>query len=97
MTSEDIWPPKDTWVGAWLLVICALVTCMIVVGGATRLTDSGLSITEWNFMKHLIPPMSDARWAEEFALYQRTTEFQNSISCSAPLPRCRMPLAPWRP
>jgi len=77
MSRDDIWPPKDNWVGAWLLVICALVTCMILVGGATRLTDSGLSITEWNFMKHFIPPMSDARWAEEFALYQRTTEFQN--------------------
>jgi cytochrome c oxidase assembly protein subunit 15 len=49
---------------------------MILVGGATRLTDSGLSITEWNLSKGLTPPLTDARWAEEFALYQRTTEYQ---------------------
>jgi cytochrome c oxidase assembly protein subunit 15 len=76
MTSEDIWPPRDRSVGVWLLVICVLVTAMILVGGATRLTDSGLSITEWNFMKHFVPPLGDAAWAEEFALYQRTLEYQ---------------------
>ncbi len=67
---------RDAWVGAWLLVICALVLAMIVVGGATRLTDSGLSITEWDLGKGLTPPLSDARWAEEFALYRQTTEYQ---------------------
>jgi len=76
MTSEDIWPPRDRWVGAWLAVICVLVTVMIVVGGATRLTDSGLSITEWDFMKHFAPPLSETSWAREFALYQRTMEYQ---------------------
>ncbi|QGZ95271.1 COX15/CtaA family protein [Terricaulis silvestris] len=77
MASDDIWPPRDKWVGIWLLVICALVTCMILVGGATRLTDSGLSITEWNVMKHFVPPMNETAWAQEFALYQRTLEYQN--------------------
>ncbi len=77
MGSEDIWPPRERWVGVWLLVICALVFAMIMVGGATRLTDSGLSITEWNFMKHVIPPMSDEAWVQEFALYQRTMEYQS--------------------
>jgi cytochrome c oxidase assembly protein subunit 15 len=76
MGSEDIWPPRERWVGIWLIVICALVTTMILVGGATRLTDSGLSITEWNFMKHVVPPMSEAAWRQEFALYQRTMEYQ---------------------
>jgi cytochrome c oxidase assembly protein subunit 15 len=76
MTAEDIWPPRERWVGIWLLVVCALVLAMILVGGATRLTDSGLSITEWNFMKHLVPPLTAEGWAEEFALYQRTTEYQ---------------------
>jgi cytochrome c oxidase assembly protein subunit 15 len=76
MASEDIWPPRDKWVGIWLVVICVLVTAMIVVGGATRLTDSGLSITEWNFMKHFVPPLSEAGWQQEFALYQRTMEYQ---------------------
>ena len=76
MTSEDIWPPRAPAVGWWLLCVCVLVFAMIMVGGATRLTDSGLSITEWDFMKHFVPPLSDAAWGEEFALYQRTMEYQ---------------------
>ncbi len=76
MSAEDIWPPRERWVGIWLLVVCALVLAMILVGGATRLTDSGLSITEWNFMKHFAPPLTAEGWAEEFALYQRTHEYQ---------------------
>jgi len=76
MASEDIWPPRERWVGVWLLLICALVFAMVMVGGATRLTDSGLSITEWNFMKHVIPPLSERAWMHEFALYQRTMEYQ---------------------
>lgn len=63
-------------VGVWLLAVCALVYAMVLVGGATRLTDSGLSITEWNFAKQVFPPMSDAAWAEEFALYRQTGEYQ---------------------
>ncbi len=76
MGSEDIWPPRERWVGVWLIVVCALVFAMIMVGGATRLTDSGLSITEWDFMKHVIPPTSEEAWVQEFALYQRTMEYQ---------------------
>jgi cytochrome c oxidase assembly protein subunit 15 len=76
MSSEDIWPPRQRLVGIWLLVICAFVFAMIMVGGATRLTDSGLSITEWNFMKHVVPPLNETAWAQEFALYQRTMEYQ---------------------
>lgn len=74
--TEDVWPPRAPWVGAWLLVICALVLAMILVGGATRLTDSGLSITEWDLGKGLTPPLTQERWEEEFALYQRTMEYQ---------------------
>ncbi|MCL4713954.1 MAG: COX15/CtaA family protein [Hyphomonadaceae bacterium] len=80
MTSDDIWPPREVWVGRWLLVICALVVAMILVGGATRLTDSGLSITEWDLGKGLTPPLTESRWSEEFALYQRTVEFQEQNS-----------------
>lgn len=76
MSAEDTWPPRARWVGRWLLVICLLVFAMIMVGGATRLTDSGLSITEWNLEKGLTPPLTEQRWQEEFALYQRTTEYQ---------------------
>jgi heme a synthase len=76
MQVEDIWPPRQRLVGIWLLIICALVFAMIMVGGTTRLTDSGLSITEWNFMKHVIPPMNEAAWQQEFLLYQQTMEYQ---------------------
>src|SRR5690554_5330932 len=69
-------PKPDRGVAAWLFAICALVAAMILVGGATRLTDSGLSITEWDFVKGVTPPATAERWAEEFALYQRTTEYQ---------------------
>ncbi|MGE0595559.1 MAG: COX15/CtaA family protein [Hyphomonadaceae bacterium] len=68
--------PRDIGVGVWLVVVCVFVLAMILVGGATRLTDSGLSITEWDLGKGLTPPLSDARWSEEFALYQRTAEYQ---------------------
>ncbi|MDZ4392180.1 heme A synthase [Cypionkella sp.] len=60
----------------WLLVIFALVALMIVVGGLTRLTDSGLSITEWKPVTGAIPPLNDADWATEFAKYQASPEFQ---------------------
>lgn len=76
MSAEDTWPPRAPAVGWWLVVVCALVAAMILVGGATRLTDSGLSITEWNLEKGLTPPLTEARWAEEFGLYQRTMEYQ---------------------
>ncbi len=67
---------RDPLVGAWLLAVCVLVACMVLVGGATRLTDSGLSITEWDFAKHFVPPLTAEGWRDEFALYQRTTEYQ---------------------
>lgn len=63
-------------VGLWLLAICALVYAMVLVGGATRLTDSGLSITEWNFVKGVWPPMDASAWDQEFALYKATPEYQ---------------------
>lgn len=67
-------------VSNWLLIVAALVVCMIVVGGTTRLTDSGLSITEWKPISGAIPPITQSDWEEEFRLYQRTTEFQEQNS-----------------
>ena len=61
---------------AWLMLIFMLVATMIVVGGLTRLTDSGLSITEWKPVTGAIPPMDDAAWAVEFGKYQASPEFQ---------------------
>lgn len=64
----------------WLISLFLLVFLMILVGGATRLTDSGLSITEWRPLTGSIPPLNAADWASEFAKYQEIDEFrlQNS-------------------
>ena len=65
------------WVRAWLLLIALMVYAMILVGGATRLTDSGLSITEWKPITGAIPPLSADHWAEEFQKYREyTAEYQ---------------------
>jgi len=60
----------------WLLACCALVFAMIVVGGVTRLTHSGLSITEWQPIVGALPPMSDGDWAAAFAKYRATPEYE---------------------
>ena len=60
----------------WLMVLFGLVVVMIVVGGLTRLTDSGLSITEWKPVTGALPPMSEAAWVEEFDKYRAIPEYQ---------------------
>ena len=61
---------------AWLAVLFGIVVLMIVVGGLTRLTDSGLSITEWKPVSGALPPMSAEKWQAEFARYQAIPEYQ---------------------
>ena len=63
-------------VRAWLIVLFALVFAMIAVGGLTRLTDSGLSITEWAPVTGAIPPLGAADWAAEFERYRAIPEYQ---------------------
>lgn len=63
-------------VAAWLFAVAALVVAMIMVGGLTRLTDSGLSITEWKPVTGAVPPLSDTAWAEEFAKYREIPEYE---------------------
>ncbi len=63
-------------VRVWLYVIAVLIVAMILVGGATRLTDSGLSITEWRPIHGAIPPLNAAEWQEEFAKYQQIPEYR---------------------
>ena len=60
----------------WLVALFLLVATMIAVGGLTRLTDSGLSITEWRPVTGALPPMDDATWASEFQKYQAIPEYQ---------------------
>jgi cytochrome c oxidase assembly protein subunit 15 len=69
-------PASRRQVAAWLAVCCTLVFAMVVVGGVTRLTHSGLSITEWQPILGAIPPLSDSAWQEAFAKYQLTPEYE---------------------
>ena len=61
----------------WLLVLIVLVLVMVTVGGATRLTGSGLSITEWKPVLGAIPPLNAEDWAREFALYRESSQYKN--------------------
>ncbi|MEO0486683.1 MAG: COX15/CtaA family protein [Pseudomonadota bacterium] len=63
-------------VRAWLMVLAGLVVAMIVVGGLTRLTDSGLSIVEWEPIRGAIPPLTAAQWQEELEAYRQIPEYQ---------------------
>ncbi len=63
-------------VRAWLYVLAGLVVAMVVVGGATRLTGSGLSITEWRPVTGAIPPLSEAAWLVEFEKYRQISQYQ---------------------
>jgi cytochrome c oxidase assembly protein subunit 15 len=70
----DPWAPRA--VAAWLFACCVLVFAMVVVGGVTRLTHSGLSITEWQPIVGSVPPLSQADWDAAFSKYQATPEYR---------------------
>lgn len=60
----------------WMLVLCLMVLMMLVIGAVTRLTGSGLSITEWNPIMGAIPPLTDADWQNVFLKYQSSPQYQ---------------------
>lgn len=62
-------------VSLWLVLVAMLIFALVIVGGLTRLTDSGLSITEWKPIHGVIPPLSEAEWLEEFAKYKQIPEY----------------------
>lgn len=70
------------WVGLndpitrWLLMVAALVIAMVILGGYVRLSRAGLSIVEWDVFTGIIPPIGDGAWAQSFADYQQTPEYQ---------------------
>ena len=72
--SEKFWKSRRA-VGLWLLSVALVILAMITIGGLTRLTGSGLSITEWKPVMGVLPPMSDAAWADAFAKYQRIPQY----------------------
>jgi len=63
-------------IAAWLFVCCLMVYAMVILGGATRLTGSGLSMVEWDPIFGIIPPLDQETWNETFALYQQSPEYQ---------------------
>ncbi|MEY3906047.1 MAG: hypothetical protein RIR59_870 [Pseudomonadota bacterium] len=68
--------PRPNAIANWLLAVASLVFLMVVVGGITRLTESGLSITEWKPITGVIPPLTEADWQEAFRKYQQIPEYQ---------------------
>jgi heme a synthase len=76
-TPQTMATTRNGPVALWLMAVCALVLAMIVVGGATRLTDSGLSITEWKPLLGAIPPLTQGDWNEAFAKYQTIPQYLN--------------------
>ncbi|MDG1064913.1 MAG: COX15/CtaA family protein [Luminiphilus sp.] len=67
---------NDRWIARWLTVCAVVIFGMILLGGVTRLTDSGLSMVEWQPIMGAIPPLSAADWEVAFAKYQQYPEFQ---------------------
>lgn len=85
MTATELNTPVEShidedrnrlWLRAWLYIVLILLFALVLVGGATRLTDSGLSITEWKPIHGVIPPLDAAQWQEEFDKYRQIPEYQ---------------------
>lgn len=78
LADKGLATPSRGWdraVQLWLFAVAGLILAMITVGGATRLTDSGLSITEWQPLLGAIPPLSEADWLAAFAKYKEIPEY----------------------
>ena len=69
-------PDSRRALAVWLLVCCATVFAMVVLGGVTRLTGSGLSMVEWEPIIGVLPPLSDAEWQETFEAYRQYPEYR---------------------
>ena len=67
---------KNIYISYWLLLITFLVALMIIIGGLTRLTDSGLSITRWDLVSGILPPLSLNEWEKSFSLYKYIPEYK---------------------
>ena len=74
--SANRTPAPNRPVRLWLFIMAALVFSMVIVGGATRLTGSGLSITEWQPILGTLPPLSEAGWQEAFNKYRQIPQYQ---------------------
>jgi cytochrome c oxidase assembly protein subunit 15 len=75
MTDINKKQAQNRAVATWLLICCGLVFVMVVLGGVTRLTGSGLSMAEWRPIMGILPPLSDIEWQRVFDVYKQTPEF----------------------
>ena len=73
----------------WLISLITLTSLIIIVGGLTRLTDSGLSITEWDVFSGIIPPFNETKWNEYFDLYKNTSQYK-LLNASMTLPEFKI-------
>jgi cytochrome c oxidase assembly protein subunit 15 len=73
-------PGNSRPVAVWLLVVCAAIFVMVVIGGITRLTHSGLSMVEWDPIMGFIPPLTQAEWEDTFQKYRQFPEYQLNTS-----------------
>jgi cytochrome c oxidase assembly protein subunit 15 len=76
LVAKPVRRPARRLVRGWLVLVALMIMAMVVVGGATRLTHSGLSITSWKPIHGVIPPLNTEQWQEEFAAYQQIPEFK---------------------
>ncbi|MDF1736801.1 MAG: COX15/CtaA family protein [Minwuia sp.] len=76
MSTVQIQDPSRRAVVTWLFIVAALVFVMVVVGGITRLTESGLSMTDWHPVTGWLPPLGEAAWQAEFDKYKAFPEYQ---------------------
>src|SRR5438034_11790564 len=75
MTMDTI-ERRQRAIRLWLYAVAALVFAMVLVGGATRLTESGLSIVEWQPVSGTLPPLTEAQWQTEFEKYQTIPQYR---------------------
>lgn len=81
MQAQEILPSRrnEIVVACWLLAICAAIFVMVVLGGVTRLTHSGLSMVEWEPIMGILPPLSEDAWIATFDKYKQFPEYQTNI------------------
>src|SRR3569833_4453240 len=76
MTTNSVPTNPHRAVRWWLISVAALIALMVLVGGATRLTESGLSIVEWKPVTGSVPPLSEMQWTEAFEAYKKIPQYR---------------------
>ena len=76
MTPNTVVPAPSRAIAYWLLFVAALIFAIVVLGGATRLTRSGLSIVEWQPLVGALPPLTEEHWLDLFEKYKQTPEYR---------------------